>query len=51
MLSKMDLRLQMDAKSSQLKNESKNEHFNEPGDAQGSANQTTINGFEVRLII
>ena len=33
MLSKMDLRVQMYAKSGQLKNESKSEIFSAPGDA------------------
>ena len=51
MLSKMDLRVQMDAKSGQLKNESKSETFSALGDAQESANGTTINTFDMRLII
>ena len=51
MLSKMDLRLQMDAKSGQLKNESKSEIFSAPGDVQQSANRTTTNAFNVRLIV
>ena len=33
MHSKMDLRVQVDAKSGQLKNESKSEIFSAPGDA------------------
>ena len=36
MLSKMHLRVQMDAKSGQLKNESKSEIFSSPGDTQES---------------
>ena len=48
MLSKMNLTVQMDAKSTQLKNESK---CTAPGDAQDSTNGTTINAFEVRLMI
>ena len=51
MLSKMDLRVQMDAKSGQLKNESKSEIFSALGDAQESGNGTTINTFDMRLII
>ena len=43
MLSKIDLRVHMDAKSGRLKNESKIEIFSVPGDAQESANGTTIN--------
>ena len=41
----------MDAKSGQLKNESKSEFFRAPGDAQESANGTTINMFDVRLMV
>ena len=41
----------MDAKSGQLKNESKSEIFSAPGDAQESANGTTINMFDVRLMV
>ena len=41
----------MDAKSGQLKNESKSEIFSAPGDAQESANRTTINMFDVRLMV
>ena len=47
----MDLRVQMYAKSGQLKNESKSEMFSAPGDAQESANGTTINEFDVRLMV
>ena len=47
----MGLRVQMDPKSGLLKNESKNELFSTPGDAQESANGTTINAFDVRLMI
>ena len=50
MLSKMDIRLQMDAKSAQLKNESKSELFSAPADAQESAKRTAINAFELRLM-
>lgn len=46
----MDLRVQVDAKSGQLKNHIKNELFSESGDAQESASRTTINVFEVRLM-
>ena len=42
MLFEMDLRVQMDAKSGQLKNKSKSEIFSTPGDEQESANETTI---------
>ena len=49
MLSKMDLRVQMDAKSGQLK-KSKSEIFSAPGDAQDSANGTTINAFDMPLL-
>ena len=38
MLSKMDLSLQIHAKSAQLKNESKSRLFSAPADAQESAN-------------
>ena len=41
--SKRGLRVQMDAKSGQLKNESKSELFRTPGDAKESANGATIN--------
>ena len=51
MLSKMDIRVQMDAKSAQLKNECKIELFSAPADAQDSAKRTTINAFEVSLIV
>ena len=47
----MDLTVQMDAKSGQLKNESKGEIFSVPGDAQESVNGTTINMFDVRLMV
>ena len=43
--------MQMDAKSSQLKNESKNELFSAFDDAQESANGTVINVFEVCLMM
>ena len=50
MLSKMDLSVQMNAKSAQFENENKSEHFSAPADAQESTNGTTINAFEVRLM-
>ena len=43
MLLKMDLSVQTDTKSSQLKSESKGELFSAPGDAQENSNGTTIN--------
>ena len=43
----MDLRVEMDAKFNQLKNESKSEIFSAPGDVQESANSTAINAFDV----
>ena len=51
MLSKIDLWVQMDAKSGQLKNESKSGIFSAPGDAKESANGTTINVFDVPLMV
>ena len=51
MFSKMDVRVQMHAKLGQLKNESKTKIFCEPGDAQQSSNGTTINTFDVGLMI
>ena len=51
MLLKMELRVQMNAKSRQLKNESKIDLFSEPGDAHEKANRTAINAFEVGLMI
>ena len=51
MISQMDLRVQMYAKSAQLKNESKGELFSAPVDGQESAKRTTINAFEVRLMV
>ena len=51
MLSKMDLKLQIDAKSGQLKNKSKSEVFSAPGDPQESANRTAINAFDMRLMV
>ena len=47
MLLKIDLRVQMDAKSGQLKNDL----LSAPGYAQQSANGTAINVFEVHLTI
>ena len=50
MSSKMDLRVQMDAKYRQLKkNETK--ILSAPGDVQESPNGTTINVFDVRLMV
>ena len=51
MLSKLDFRVQMDAKSTQLKNESKSELFSAPAHVQDSAKRKTINAFEVRLMV
>ena len=51
MISKMDLRVQMNGKSGQLKNESKSDDFRASDDAQESANGTTINVFDVRLMV
>ena len=51
MLSKMDSRVQMDGKSSQLKSESKCELFSAPGDARESANGAMTNAFEVHLMV
>ena len=47
----MDLRVLMDPKSSQLKNQSRSEIFNVPGNAQEIVNGTTINAFDVRLVV
>ena len=41
----------MDAKSGQLKNESKRNIFSAPGDVQESVNGTTINALDVRLML
>ena len=49
--SKTDLRVQMDAKFGQLKNESKTKIFSGTGDAQESANGTMINVFDVNLMV
>ena len=51
MLSKMDLRVQMDAKSVQIKNESETEIFRAPGKAQKFVSGTTISVFDVRLMV
>ena len=51
MLSKMDLSVQADAKSGQLKNESKNELFSAPGNEQECENGTAINAFVFCLMI
>ena len=51
MLSEMDLRVRMDAKSGQLKNESKRNIFCVPGDVQESVNGTTINALDVRVML
>ena len=50
-LSKMDLRVQLDAKSGQLKNVSKTERFSAPDDGKESASVITVNAFEVRLMV
>ena len=50
-LSKMDLSVQTDAKFGQLKNESENELFSAPGNAQEYQNGTAINAFEFCLMI
>ena len=50
MLSKTDLRVQMDAKSNQLKHETKNEPFSAPADTQESADRITIKAFEVHVM-
>ena len=41
----------MDAKSGQLKTERNIELFSAPGDVQESANRTTVNVFQARLMI
>ena len=51
MSSKMLLRVQMNVKFGQLKNEDKTKIFSAPGDAQESANGTTINVFDVSLMV
>ena len=51
MLLKMDLRVEMDAKSGQLKNEIKSKLFRAPGHTKESANLRKINAFEKHLII
>ena len=51
MLSKIDLKVQMDAKSGQLSNESRSKVFGAPNDARESVNETTINAFDVRLMV
>ena len=51
MLSKMDLKVEMGAKCGRLKNQSKSEIFRAPGDAQDGANGTTINAFNVCLMV
>ena len=48
---KMGSRVQMNARSCQLKNQSKSEFSISRGYAQDSANRTTTNAFEVRLMI
>ena len=50
MVSNIDLRVRMDAKSGQLKNGNKSEIFSAPVDVQESANETT-NAFDVSLIV
>ena len=49
--SKMDLTVQIDTKSGQLKNEIKSELLSTPGNTQESANGTTVNVFGVRLMV
>ena len=51
MLLKMDLRVKMDEKSGQLKNERKSAIFSVPNYTQESANGTTANAFDVRLMV
>ena len=51
MLSKIDLKVQMDAKSGQLSNESRSKVFGAPNNARESAIKTTINAFDVRLMV
>ena len=58
MLSNMHLRVQMDAKSGQLKNESESEMFRAPSDAQEIASGTLmldvclmVNAFALRLMV
>ena len=46
----MFLRVQMNVNLGQIKNESQSEIFSALGDAQESANGTTINVFEVSLM-
>ena len=50
MLSKIDLRVQMDAKSDQLKIKVKVKFFSAHDDAQESGNGTTMKAFDVRLV-
>ena len=47
----MDVRIQIDSKSGLFKNESKSEIFSASSDAQESANWTTINASQARLLI
>ena len=47
----MDLTLQMDKKSAQLKNETKSEYFSAPADTQDDIKRTKIKAVEVRLIV
>ena len=42
--------MQMDAKSDQLKHETKNELFSAPAEAQKKADRITIKAFEVHLM-
>ena len=51
MLSKMDLRVAMDTKSGQLKNESMSELFSVLRDARESTNGTKINELELRFFV
>ena len=47
----MNFRVQMDAKSGQLKNKSKSEISIAPGDTQESANGEKLNAFDVQLMV
>ena len=51
MLSKMDLRVKIDAKPGLLKNESKSGIFSAPGDVQDSANGAAINAFDLCFMV
>ena len=51
MLSNIDISVQMNSKSVQLKNKSKSELFREPVYAHESAKKTTTNAFRVHLML